>query len=158
MTTQPSRKLLIVDDDPIARRAISRSLEDADYEILQADGPTQALQILSDNDIKVVISDQHMRNALGTAFLSIVEAKFPNTVRVLLTSDTSTDVFVSAVNEGHARRVLYKPWVDEQLRGVVRQCFGLPRKKNAVPVYTIKPQTSRTLSKIAALLGVDRVS
>jgi response regulator RpfG family c-di-GMP phosphodiesterase len=158
-TPKTNRKLLIVDDDPIARRAIARSLEDADYEILQAEGPSEALKVMNEHDIKIVISDQHMRGATGTGFLSVVEAKFPNTVRLLLTSDTSTDVFVAAVNDGHARRVLYKPWVDEQLRGAVRQYFGLPRRRpGAPPVFEVKPQSARTLDRIAALLGADRVS
>ncbi len=152
-----SRKLLIVDDEPIARRSIARSLADPEYEIMQADCPAQALALLAEHDIKVVISDQHMPGVSGTSFLATVQASYPDVVRVLLTSDTSTDVFVAAVNEGHVRRVLYKPWADEQIRSVVRQCFGLPRRSpNAPPVYSLKPQTSRTLRRIAAILGVDK--
>jgi DNA-binding NtrC family response regulator len=158
MTTK--RKMLIVDDDPMARRALLRTLADDDYEIVQASSPSEALGILAENmDIKVVVSDQHMGRETGAAFLSVVESKYPSIVRILLTSDTSTETFVSAVNEGHARRVLYKPWQDEQLSTVVRQGFGLPRRAAAKKpaVHILKEPSARTLTKLRALLGGERV-
>lgn len=150
-----SRKLLVVDDDSMSLRAITRTLEDPDFQICTASSPGEALEILEKEDIRVVLSDHHMGCETGAALLSVIETKYPNIVRILMTSDTSTGVFVAAVNEGHARRVLYKPWVDEQLQAVVRQAFNLPRRRNQ-PVYELKAPTSRTLTKIAAMLGVDR--
>jgi DNA-binding NtrC family response regulator len=158
MTAPTTRKLLIVDDDSMARRAIERTLQDPDYQIFSASSPSEALAILEKEDIRVVLSDHHMGRETGAAFLSVVETKYPHVVRILMTSDTSTGVFIAAVNEGHARRVLYKPWVDEQLHAVVRQAFNLPRRRpQRAPVYEIKQPSSRTLTKIAAMLGVDRV-
>lgn len=151
-----TRKLLLVDDDTITRRALARTLADPDFDILQADSPTQGLAMLAANeDIKVVISDFHMGRETGAGFLSVVERKYPNVVRILLTSDTSTNVFVAGVNEGHARRVLYKPWSGDQVISLVRHSFGLPRR--ATKAYEVKPPTQRTLTRLAALLGVDRI-
>ena len=158
MTTTPTRTLLIVDDDPMALRAIARTLQDPDFQIMSASSPSEALALLEHNDIRVVLSDYHMGTETGAAFLSIVETKFPNIVRILMTSDTSTEVFVDSVNVGHARRVLYKPWVDEQLHAVVRQGFNLPRLRvQKSSVYEIREPGRRTLTKIAAMLGVDRI-
>lgn len=156
--SEAEHTLLIVDDDAITRRAMCRTLEDPDYNVLQAAGPAEALELLSRHHIEVVISDFHMPSENGAQFLAAVKVRCPNTVRVLLTSDTSSKVLVSAINDGQARRVLYKPWTDEQLRNVVRQSFGLPRRgPNRAGVYTLKQPTNRTLTRIAALLGVERV-
>ena len=156
--TNAKRKMLVVYDDPMARRAILRTLEDDDYQILQAASPSEALEILANNeDIKVVLSDHHMGRETGAAFLSVVEAKYPQIVRILMTSDASTETFVAAVNEGHARRVLYKPWQDEQLVGVVRQGFGLPRRTGKKPVvHVLREPSKNTMTKLRALLGGER--
>lgn len=155
MTTSSSRKLLIVDDDPIARRAIARTLADKDYEIVQAESPSRALELMQEHHFRVLITDQHMPGSeTGTDFLAMIEILFPDTIRILLTSDTSTEVFVAAINGGKARRVVYKPWHDEQLHNVVRQSFGLPRKRPAPP---LKQPTATTLTRIAAMLGVSGV-
>lgn len=153
MTPKPALKLLVVDDDPMIRRAIARAAEDPDYEILLADAPTAALELLAKNAVQVVISDQHMRGARGTDFLAIVEAKYPEIVRILLTSDTSKSVFVSAVNKGQARRVLYKPWNDEQLHTIVRQALGLPVRRAAVQPELKESAASQAFGKIASLLS-----
>lgn len=157
MTTKPALKLLVVDDDPMIRRAIARAAEDPDYEILLADGPTAALELLSKHEIQVVISDQHMRGTRGTDFLAVVEARYPEIVRVLLTSDTSTSVFVSAVNKGHVRKVLYKPWNDDQLHTIVRQSLGLPVRRAAVQHAPATSAASQTFGKIASLLSSKKV-
>ncbi len=154
--TQPRRILLIVDDDAIARRTLSRTLQDTSYDILQAEGPEDAFALLAAHEVSVVISDHHMKGALGTTFLSEVETRYPKAVRILLTSDTSTQVFVGAINDGHARRVLYKPWADDQIRSVVRQAMGMPKQRAASSpgVYTLKPLSSGTLTRIKAMFGV----
>lgn len=150
------KKILIVDDDPMARRALARTLSDDDFEVVQASNPTDGLEILAKNDVQVVLSDFHMGREKGSTFLSIVEQRHPNVVRILLTSDTSTEVFVSSVNVGHARRVLYKPWHDEQVQTVVRQAFGMTRRAAKKPVaYSLRPPSARTLTKLKALLGVE---
>jgi len=150
------RTLLIVDDDVLARRALTRTLTDPAYRIVHAENPKQALAILEKEKIQVVLSDYHMGFDSGATFLAEVERRFPNVVRLLLTSDTATDVMVAAVNEGRARRVLYKPWHDDQLRAAVRQAFGLPRVPVREPgVYNVKSMSKITVTRIAALLGVE---
>ncbi len=149
--------LLIVDDDPFTRRSLARTLNSQEYRILQAENSDRGLSILASTEVNAVISDFHMGEGLdGAGFLAEVERRFPNVVRLLLTSDSATDVMIAAVNEGRARRVLYKPWHDDQIRTVVRQCLGLP-KRPAAPggVYTLEPMGPRTVNRLAALLGVD---
>jgi DNA-binding NtrC family response regulator len=154
MTTP--RTLLIVDDDPSTRRSLIRTLSDPEYRILQAESAEGAFAILDRGEVQVVLSDYHMGGIDGVTFLSQLEQRYPKTVRLLLTSDMSTDVMIDAVNEGRARRVIYKPWHDEQLRAVVRQCLGLPRAPVQRPaVYRLEPMGKATVDRLAAMLGVD---
>lgn len=60
-------KLLIVDDDPALRGMLSFSLENAGYEVLEADSRLQAIQVLSEMFFPVVILDMGMPPAENTA-------------------------------------------------------------------------------------------
>jgi len=150
------RTLMIVDDDPVTRRSLTRALNHSEYEIIQAGSAERALEILATTEVHLVIADYHMGGMDGATFLSQVERRHPNVVRLLLTSDSSTEVIVAAVNDGRARRVLYKPWQDEQLCATVRQCVGLPRHPARRPnVYSLRPMGQTTVNRLVAMLGVE---
>lgn len=121
--------VLLVDDDPIQRSALQRTLSDPAYAIVEASGSEEAFEVLATTpSVSVVVSDQHMRGMLGSAFLGTVANQYPRVARVLLTADTSTDTFDAAVTDGNARRVIYKPWNGDQIRAVIWECLGLPRR------------------------------
>lgn len=59
-------KLMIVDDDPEVRSVVAEFLEDAGYEVVQATGGREALDLLSGHtDLKMIISDIRMPDMSG---------------------------------------------------------------------------------------------
>ena len=153
--TTTQRTLLLIDDDALARRCLVRTLGCPEYLILQAENGDRALEILSHTHVDLVICDQHMGDSLGSDVLETIRARHPDVVRLMMTSDQSREALVRAINDGNVRRLLYKPWDDDQLKALVRQCLGLPRVRPAAgaPPKIVQRRPS-SMMRIAAILGV----
>ena len=116
-------KLLFVDDDQKVTQGIKRNLAELDYEIFTADSGQQALDILSKEQISVVVSDEKMPGMTGAEFLSKVRDKYPDTIRIILTGQASLEATVKAINEGEVYRFLLKPCNTTELIFTVRQAL-----------------------------------
>lgn len=55
-----SKRVLLVEDDPTARFILSERLSDSGYEVSQAEDGLQALEILNNDDVALVVSDWMM--------------------------------------------------------------------------------------------------
>jgi diguanylate cyclase (GGDEF)-like protein len=121
--------LLLVDDEPNILRALTRTLRRDGYRILTAGSARQAFELLAENEVQVVLSDQRMPAMSGTDFLGEVKSLYPDTVRLVLSGYTDLAAVTEAINRGAIYRFLTKPWVDEQLREHVREAFAHGRQQ-----------------------------
>ena len=117
------RTLLVVDNEPGVLAALTRLLRRDGYRILTASTGREALELLSENAVQVIVSDQRMPGMSGTEFLGIVRQLHPDTVRIVLSGYTDLEVVTDAVNRGAVFKFLTKPWDDAQLREQVRDAF-----------------------------------
>jgi len=131
-TSADERTLLIVDDEPGIRAALTRMLRPDGYRILHASGGQAALDMLAVNQVQVIICDQRMPGMTGTEFLGTAAELYPNIVRMILSGFTDLNIVTDAVNRGAAFKFLTKPWDDNQLREHVRDAFR--RYRQTVPV------------------------
>ncbi|HEX3020473.1 MAG TPA: response regulator [Chitinispirillaceae bacterium] len=84
---KPSSSILIVDDEYEIREMISDYLRDSEnYTVLEAESGPQALEILNNNKIDLVISDINMPGMKGFDLLKEIREKFPLVKRVLITA------------------------------------------------------------------------
>ncbi len=100
---------LFVDDDTFLLRMIRRVIGDTGLEVLTAGSAAEALVILAERRVDVVVSDIDMPETSGLELLAIVRAKYPSTVRMILSASVTLDRAVQAVNEGEVHRILHKP-------------------------------------------------
>ena len=117
------RTLLIVDDEASVCAALTRMLRRDGYRILRAANGAEGLQLLAENAVQVIISDQRMPGMSGTDFLSAVSQLYPETVRLILSGYTDLAVVTDSVNRGAVYKFLTKPWHDETLREQIREAF-----------------------------------
>lgn len=115
--------VLCVDDEASILNALKRLLRKEPYCVHTACGGQAGLDILDQQEIQVVISDQRMPEMTGTQFLQKVKARKPETIRVVLSGYAEADVIVAAINQGEVYRFVAKPWQDEALKTTIRQCF-----------------------------------
>jgi len=119
----PGRTILVVDDEEHVREALSKLLDREGYTVITADGPTEALEILRQQPIKLVISDQNMPDMSGIEFFRLIRERHPQVCRIMLTGDPERDTIFRAVNEGEVYRFLPKPWNNTMLRVTVYFAF-----------------------------------
>jgi two-component system NtrC family sensor kinase len=119
----PGRTILVVDDEEHVREALGKLLEREGYTVTTADGPSEALEILRQQPIKLVISDQNMPDMTGIEFFRIIRERHPHVCRIMLTGDPEKETIIRAINEGEVYRFLPKPWNNTMLRVTVYFAF-----------------------------------
>ncbi|MDH4394469.1 MAG: response regulator [Limnobacter sp.] len=117
------RHLLLVDDEENVLRSLQRLLRKDGYTLYLANSAQRAFEILAEQPIDVIVSDQRMPEQTGTEFLSKVKEKYPRTVRLMLSGYTEVSSVTDAINEGAIYKFLTKPWDDGQLRANIREAF-----------------------------------
>jgi two-component system, probable response regulator PhcQ len=115
--------VLIVDDEPDIRDMLTQALSREPYEVLCADSAEEALDIIAQEPVDVVLSDEKMPGMSGTEFLAIVRRQYPDTIRMILTGHASLESAIHAINEGEIYRFFTKPCNMVDLMVTIRQAL-----------------------------------
>lgn len=113
-------KILAVDDEAINLKALERSLR-RDYKVFSATNGEDALAIMEQDDITLVVADHRMPGMTGLELLKKIMREYPDTIRVILTAYTDKKLLMDAINIVHVYAYLAKPWEPEEVRAVVRK-------------------------------------
>ncbi|MDX2228007.1 MAG: SpoIIE family protein phosphatase [Leptolyngbyaceae cyanobacterium bins.349] len=136
--TDGKLKLMVVDDEPDNLALLYRTFR-REFDVVKAESAIAALEILDQQgEMAIIISDQRMPEMLGTEFLSKTVARFPDTIRIVLTGYTDVEDLVEAINAGKVFKYITKPWVPDQLKVVVQQ---------AAETYQVVKQRTDELSR-----------
>jgi response regulator RpfG family c-di-GMP phosphodiesterase len=119
--------VLCVDDEVNILSAIKRVLHKQDYTVLTATSGPQALEILKNETVHVIVSDMKMPNMSGAEFLQKSTQLAPTCYRILLTGYSDMSSTIDAVNKGDIDRYLQKPWDNKELLSTVND--GLEKAK-----------------------------
>ena len=115
--------LLLIDDESNVLSAIRRVLRHENYRILTASSGEEALALLAQHPVGVILTDQRMPGMSGTELLSRARQMHPKAIRMVLSGYTGLDSLAEAINRGEISRFLTKPWQDEELLDAVREAF-----------------------------------
>jgi DNA-binding NtrC family response regulator len=121
--SDPSRSLLLVDDEEYVLSALKRALRRDGYRILTAPSGVEGLDLLAHTRVSVIVSDQRMPGMSGIEFLRRVASTCPDTIRIILSGDRDFAMFAKAVDDGVIYKFLTKPWEAEALRDEIRGAF-----------------------------------
>lgn len=89
------------------------------YQVFTTNNPDEAIEILTNNNIKLVISDYRMPEINGLDFLYALKTRFPNVVRVLLTAYHDLDIAIDAINRVNIFQFILKPWKREYMHKTI---------------------------------------
>ena len=141
--------ILYVDDEVnnlIAFRAVYRTK----YTIFTALSGLEGLEIMSENEIHIVITDQRMPNMTGVEFLEKVIEKYPAPIRILLTGYTDMSAIVDAINKGSIYQYLNKPWDEEELEEIIEKAYDVYLAK--IEIINENKELSMTNQQLEFLL------
>ncbi len=110
--------VLIVNDEQDNVDAFRFNFKRA-FTILSANGGQEALEILRDTDVAVIVTDQRMPKMTGLELLQAARDLRPDAVGIILTAFTDVDVLIESINLGHIYRYITKPWDAKEVRGVL---------------------------------------
>ncbi len=118
-----SPTLLILDDEEAVVRSLKRLFRKEGYNTLTATRGEEALKLLEQQDVGVILSDQRMPEMTGVEFLSHSREIRPDAVRMVLSGYADIEAVTAAVNHGNIYKFLVKPWDEQILRSHVREAF-----------------------------------
>jgi DNA-binding NtrC family response regulator len=112
--------IVAVDDNPNALEIIRRVLGRSGYQVITCESVPDAVNILNDHRIDLVITDMKMPRHSGFELVRYVSENFYDTAVIMITGYPSIEGAVEAIKIG-ADDFLAKPYTDEELMSVVRQ-------------------------------------
>jgi len=118
--------VLFVDDNNFTLEVVKGLLSDChDFHLLTAGSAVEALQIIRNEEIALVVSDNIMPVMGGLEFLSSLANISPDTVKILMSAYADLASALAAINSSEVYRYVLKPWKDDELIATVRD--GLNR-------------------------------
>ena len=124
-------RLLIIDDERMARANLARALERGGHESAQAGSGEEGLKLLAEQDFDVVITDIAMAGMNGMEVLKAVRSSKPDVEVIMVTGYPMIENAVEAMRLG-AFHYLAKPYSLEEARMLVARALEKRRLRQQV--------------------------
>ncbi|MDX2369525.1 MAG: response regulator [Colwellia sp.] len=113
--------ILCVDDEDSILRSLQRLFHRKTYRVIVAQSAEQALLIVQNESVNLIISDMRMPKMDGAQLLQQVSQLHPEIYRVILSGYADFESTVAAINLGKIHRFINKPWNNNELISVVEE-------------------------------------
>lgn len=107
--TTDEQTILVVDDEPSLKALATEFLTQNGYTVLQAGNAKEALRLLEENSVDLVISDVIMPEMDGYELASVIQNKYP-AIKILLASGFSREDNIKPEHKALAENMLHKPY------------------------------------------------
>jgi DNA-binding NtrC family response regulator len=115
-------RILVVDDEAIARENLEHILRKDGYEVVTANSGITALKKLSSTDFDLVMTDLKMKQVDGMEVLARTKEQYPDTEVVMLTAYATVSTAIEAMQKG-AYHYIPKPYKIDEVRMIVRRAL-----------------------------------
>src|SRR4051794_17036924 len=123
--TEPSRHVLIVEDEAPLRQAVAEQLSDRGFRVEQAESGEAALARLAEFAFDIILTDLRLPGIDGSAVVEAAVARYPDIVAIVITGYGTVKDAVEAIKRG-ARDFIRKPFQIDELLHVLD--VGLERR------------------------------
>ena len=139
--------VLYVDDERPNRVVMRYALRDR-FKVITAASGAEALSILEQQPVMVLLADQRMPGMSGVELLQQVLRRFPHVVRVIVTAYSDPESTIAAINKGRVSRFIHKPWTNEELVAVIEECIKSHQQQVQLKAFRSRAQK---MDRLAAL-------
>lgn len=129
MIAQSRKKILVVDDEPSITGSLELILSGAGYEVLTAHSVADAIGVLKETRVDLVITDLRLSDATGIDLTMHIKRNTPDVEVILMTAYGSIDVTIEAIKAG-AYYYLEKPYTPDRLFALVDRALQLAALKH----------------------------
>jgi response regulator RpfG family c-di-GMP phosphodiesterase len=152
MTTPAKHCLLVVDDEPNVCDSVHDLLR-REFRVLKARSAAEGFKLLQENEVHIIMTDQRMPQISGVEFLTKIQNRHPQAVRLLFTGYADVEAIIAAINQGHIFQFLRKPWQPEELENVVRRAAAEYDRlvQQADEMTRLKAELSQLRDRVTAL-------
>ena len=119
-------KVLFVDDEKRVLNSM-RGLFRREYELFLTTNGDEAIKLVTEHDIDVIVADQRMPGLTGVEVLGKIREVSPRTVRILLTGYADPEAIEGSINVGEVFRFLSKPCQPKILRETLKLAITAAR-------------------------------
>ena len=116
--------VLYVDDEENNLQAFKASFRRY-FNIFTATSVDEGKEVLKEQEIQILITDQRMPGAQGTDLLAQAVTDYPDQIRILLTGYSDMEAIKDAINRGQIYQYIQKPWNDDQLRSIIENAYAI---------------------------------
>lgn len=121
--------VLCVDDEVRSLETLERTL-DEEFDVLTATSADEALALLEQQEVQVILCDQRMPDRTGVDLLTEVRERWPQTVRLILSGYTDSEDIIRGLNEAGILQYITKPWHPDNLLLILRGACRLYALQN----------------------------
>jgi DNA-binding NtrC family response regulator len=146
-------RILIVEDDEIFLRPLQRTLEVAGYEVLVVPSGEDAIDLLKNDDVDLVLTDKRLPGIDGVESVRRIKADHSNLAVVVMTAYGTIGSAVEAMRLG-AEDYLVKPFDAAEVLMVLRRAIEFHELKAASRATIRRNQERFTLRNIVAQSAV----
>ena len=119
MDKKQKHTLLIVDDEPLITASICRLVEDKDISLLTAENGEEALRLLFDTTVSLVLTDMCMPSMGGLELVKVIKKNFPETKVILMSGQNKCKKAQDAIKRGEVVSYITKPWDPRELLDII---------------------------------------
>ncbi len=105
----PRQRALVVEDSPSSSMMVQKALESAGYHVQLAVSLHEAREVLPDPGLQLLVLDYHLPDGLGDGLLTEYQARMPDTVWLMITTNTDPHLALNWMQLG-ADAYLQKPF------------------------------------------------
>ena len=161
MNDSGEKSVLIVDDEPIVRESLRDWLTDSGYKVVLAENGDQALELISENNLGVVVLDIRMPGKDGITTLKEAKNHNPDLKYIFISGYPSVDTMTTGIRLG-AVGFLVKPFAPEELEKLVKYALNGEEVIAASSAQTESKAGEELLSQIsgkeiASMMAENRI-
>ncbi len=112
--------ILVVDDESDVVKSVQDLLR-LEYRVLGTTSARDAVKIMAEEEVHVVMTDLRMPGMTGVEFLKQIRGQHPDAIRLLFTGYTDMKAVIDSINEGNVYRYITKPWDPDELLMTIRE-------------------------------------
>jgi len=139
--------ILVVDDEVSMRELLDVLLAKQGYQVSEARNGKQALKMIQKNNYDLILSDIRLGDITGLEVLTEAKQKNPDTVVIIISAYSTTEIAVKAMNGG-AYDFIPKPFDNIELKQTIQK---------ALELKTLEQEKETTSTELKKNIHFDRI-